>query len=106
MNFIQTIAVRSDNPEVLGDLLREWDRNQASADVMGYMGSHLFSDRDNPGNYLIVAEFAVVDPDVTAAEEALRNNERPETQEWAKKLLASIEGDPLYHHYDELYRTG
>jgi hypothetical protein len=106
VNFIQTIAVRSENPDALADLLREWDRNQASADIMGYIGSHLFSDRDNPGNFLIVAEFGVVDPDVPAAEEALRNNDRPETQEWARKLLEFIEDDPQYHHYDELYRTG
>ena len=32
-------------------------------------------------------------------------NERPETKAWAKKLLEVIEGEPVYHHYDELYRT-
>ena len=106
MNFVQTISVRSDDPDALCELLRTWDELQASADIMGYMGVHLLSDRENPGNYLIVAEFAVVDPDVTAADEAMRNNDRPETQEWARKLLDFIEGEPHYHHYDELYRTG
>ena len=24
---------------------------------------------------------------------------------WAEKLLEVIEGEPVYHHYDELYRT-
>lgn len=106
MNFTQIISVRSDHPDALVQLLADWDRNQAQTDVMGYMGTHVLADRENPGHYLIIAEFAVVDPDVSAAEEAARNNERPETQAWAKKFLEFIEGEPVYRHYDELYRTG
>ena len=40
-----------------------------------------------------------------AAEEAERNNDRPETREWARKLLEVIEDEPEYHHFDEIYRT-
>jgi hypothetical protein len=105
MNFTQTISVRSDDPDALVQLLVDWDREQADADIMGYLGSHVLADRENPGHYLIIAEFAVVDLDVSAAEEAARNNERPETEAWAKKLLEVIEGEPVYRHYDELYRT-
>ena len=106
MNFTQIISVRSDDPDEIVRLLAEWDRSQASSDVMGYMGTHVLADRENPGHYLIVAEFGVVDPDVPAADEAKRNNERPETQAWAERLRAFIEGEPSYRHYDELYRTG
>jgi hypothetical protein len=105
-NYTQTISIRSDNPDALVDLIAEWDRNQATADIMGYAGAYLLADRERPGNYLIVAEFGVVDPDVSAVEEAERNNQRPETQEWARKLLEIIDGEPVYHHYDEIYRTG
>ncbi len=106
MNFTQTISVRSDDPDGLVQLLVNWDREQADTDIMGYVGTHVLADRDNQGHYLIIAEFAVVEPDVSAAEEAARNNERPETKAWARKLLEVIEGEPVYHHYDELYRTG
>lgn len=106
MNFTQVISVRSDHPDAIVRLLVDWDRAQAETDVMGYVGTHVLADRENPGHYLIIAEFAVVDPDVSAAEEAVRNNERPETQAWAKKLLEVIDGEPDYRHYDELYRTG
>jgi len=106
VNFTQTIAVRCDKPEELVRSLVEWDCQQADADVMGYIGTHLLADRERPGEYLIVAEFAAVDPDVPAAEEAVRNNERPETQRWAQRLLELVEGEPAYKHYDELYRTG
>jgi hypothetical protein len=106
LNFTQTIAIQCDDPDRLVELLAEWDRNQATADVMGYMGSHLLRDRERPGHYLIVAEFGVIDPDVSAADEARRNNDRPETREWAERLRAFIEGEPEYHEFDEIYRTG
>ena len=106
MNFTQTISVRCDNPQALVELLVEWDIDQASTDVMGYMGTHLLADRENEGHYMIVAEFGVVDPDVSASDEAQRNNDRPETHAWAERLLKVIEGAPVYRHYDELYRTG
>jgi hypothetical protein len=104
-NFSQSISVRCDDPATLIDMLEQWDFKQATADIMGYMGSRLLADRENAGHYVIVADFGIVDPDVSAADEALRNNERPETQAWAARLLEVIEGPPEYHHYDELYRT-
>ena len=104
-NFTQTIAVRCDDPAPIIELLEQWDLDQASADIMGYMGIRLLADRENPGQYLIIADFGVVDPDVSAADEANRNNERPETQAFAARLLEVIDGEPEYRHYDELYRT-
>ena len=54
---------------------------------------------------MIIADFGVVDPNVSVADEAARNNDRPETQLWAERLLEVIEGEPEYHHFDEIYRT-
>lgn len=104
-NFTQSITVRCDDPAPIVALLEEWDIEQASTDIMGYMGTRLLADREHPGHYVIVADFGVVDPDVPAADEANRNNERPETQAWAARLLALVRDAPEYHHYDELYRT-
>jgi heme-degrading monooxygenase HmoA len=106
VNFTQIISVRSDDPDAIVQMLAEWDRAQAQADVMGYIGTHVLADRDDPGHYLIIAEFAAVESDVSAAEEAARNNERPETQAAAKRLREVIQGEPVYTHFDELYRTG
>jgi len=106
VNFSQIISVRSDDPDAIVQLLVDWDRQQAEADVMGYIGTHVLSDRDEPGHYLIIAEFAAVDPDVSAADEAMRNNERAETQTWARKFREVIQGEPAYSNFDELYRTG
>ena len=104
-NFSQMITVRSDNPARIVELLAEWDHLQATSDIMGYMGTRILEDREIAGQYVIIADFGVVDPDVSAADEAARNDERPETQEWAARFLTMIEGEPEYHHFDELYRT-
>lgn len=104
-NFTQTITFRCSDPAMLIEMLEQWDVQQATADIMGYVGSRLLADRDEPGRYLVVADFGVVDPDVSAAEEAARNNERPETQAWAARFREMIDGEPEYRNYDELYRT-
>jgi hypothetical protein len=106
LNFCQMITVRCDNAETLREMIEAWDREQAKADIMGYMGTRILADREMPGRYVLVADFGVVDPDVSAADEAQRNNERPETQMWAERLRAVVEGEPEFHDYDEIYRTG
>jgi hypothetical protein len=107
MNFTQTISFHTEHEEEMVHLAREWDEMQAEADVMGYIGSHVLRDRDTPGHYMIVAEFAVVDPDVSAVEEAQKNNDRPITQEWARRLHELTGGaEPDWGNFDEIYRTG
>ncbi len=105
-SFSQMITVRSKEPEKLVELMVQWDLDQATADIMGFMGTRVLADRDHPDQYVIIADFGVVDPAISAVEEAERNNERPETQAWAERLLELVDGEPEYRHYDELYRTG
>jgi hypothetical protein len=104
-NFSQTISVCCDDPAPIIELMKEWDRNQAAGDIMGYMGIRLLADRERIGYYVLIADFGVIDPNVSASEEAARNNARPETRAWAQRLLDLINGEPEYHHYDEIYRT-
>jgi len=106
MRFAQGIRVRSADPDSLMKLLSEWDAAQSKSEVMGYIGTKLLADRDRPGDYLIFADFAEVDGDLTAADEAERNNQREETERWAERLRTLVEGEPEWIHYDELYRTG
>jgi hypothetical protein len=106
MRFAQMINVRCDDPDALVALLAEWDQGQASADIMGYIGTRLLANRDESDCYVIIAEFAEVDGDLSPAEEAERNNQREETERWAQKLRQLIEHEPEWVHFDELYRTG
>ena len=104
-NFSQSITVRCHDATPILEMLTQWDLNQATSDIMGYMGTRLLEDREDPGRYVIVADFGVIDPDVSAADEAARNNERPETKAFAARLLEVVEGEPEYRNYNELYRT-
>ena len=105
VNFSQIIAVRTSQPETLVEMAAAWDEQQSTADLMGYAGCHVLADRGDPGRYLVVAEFVSVDPDVPAVEEAQRNNDRPETQEWARRLVEIADAEPVFTDYDEIYRT-
>ena len=104
-NFTQTITVRCAEPAKLIDLIAQWDRDQATADITGYMGTRVLADRDHEGRYVIIADFGIVDPSVSAAEEAARNNERPETQAMGAAVTEILEGPAEYGNFDELYRT-
>jgi len=104
-NFCQTITVRCDDPEQLIELLTEWDLTQATSDIMGYMGTRVLADREKLGQYVIIADFGVVDPQVSAADEAARNNARTETRAFAARVREVLDGEPEYHHFDEIYRT-
>lgn len=106
MRYTQGIRVKCADADALVKLLKEWDDNQANCEVMGFIGSRVFADADNPGEFLIMADFATVDGELTAEQEADRNNQREETEAWANKLRALVDGEPEWPHYHELYRTG
>jgi hypothetical protein len=103
--FTQTMTFRSDHPDRLIALAREWDALHVGQQVTGFMESRILADRDDPGRYVMIADFGVVDPNVSAAQEAFLNNERPETQQSAARFRAVTSGEPEWHHYDEIYRT-
>jgi hypothetical protein len=105
LNFTQTVTFESDDVDEILRLAADWDRQQATLDVMGYIGMRVLADRSNPGRYVLIADFGVVDPDVSAAEEAAKNNDRPETQAANARVVAIAKGEIQYHDYDEIYRT-
>lgn len=104
-NFCQAITVHCDDPAPILEMLEEWDLSQATSDIMGYMGQRMLADRQELGRYVIMVDFGVVDPNVLASDEAARNNVRPETRAFAEKFRTLINGEPEWHHYDEIYRT-
>jgi hypothetical protein len=99
------ITVRCADPAPVLEMLAEWDLNQATGEIMGYMGTRVLADREKLGQYVIIADFGVVDPNVSAADEAARNNARPETRAFAARMLEFLDNEPEYHHFDEIYRT-
>jgi hypothetical protein len=100
------MLVRCNDLDALIEFCSDWDRCQSEGDIMGYTGQFILANRAKPGEYLMVGQFGVVDPDVSAADEAMKNNEVWETQGWGKRLRGIIEGEPVFVDYDEVYRTG
>ena len=105
VGFSQVISLYTDQVERVVEMIEEWDDLQSTLDVMGYTGTHILADREDPRHLFIVAEFASTEPGVSAYEEAQRNNDRPETQDWARRIREIIDGEPDWMHFDELYRT-
>src|SRR3954463_2800504 len=99
------MRVHCPDPAQLLDLIEEWDRVHAMSDISSYMGTRVLADREHLGCYLIIVDFGIVDPDVSAADEAARHNELPQTRAMAAAAAALIEGEPEYGHFDEIYRT-
>jgi hypothetical protein len=105
LNFTQTITVHCPNPAKLIELIAQWDQDRAGSELTGYMGTRILADREHLGQYVCVIDFGVIDPNVTAAQEAAINNERPETKATASAISEICEGALEYHHFDEVYRT-
>jgi hypothetical protein len=99
------MTVRCNDLAKLLEVCEAWDAQQANADIMGYMGGRVLADRRDPGRYVIIADFAIVDPEVSAVEEAVRNNDRPETQASTVRLREILDDDIQFDDYDEVYRT-
>jgi hypothetical protein len=105
LNFTQTITIHCPDPEKVIELIAQWDADHANGEITGYMGTRLLADREHLGQYVAIIDFGMIDPSVSAAQEAALNNERPETKAMAAAILAVTEGEPEYHHFDEVYRT-
>jgi hypothetical protein len=104
-NFTQMITVHCPDPSKLIELVEKWDINHAATDIVGYMGTRVLADRAEAGRYVFMVEFGVIDPAVSAAEEAARNNERPETKAMVAAVTEIVDGAIEYHDFDEIYRT-
>lgn len=93
MQFTQHVVIHTKDEEALGMLVEAW--KDAGAGVPGYLGGRLLRFRDEPGRYVIQADF-------DSWESAEANNDRPDTQEWGAKLAEIIDGDPKFEDLDVL----
>lgn len=97
MSFTQIMTVRTDDADRLQQLVARWhDEQQGSAP--GYQRARLLEDREQPDRWLIEVDFS-------SREEAERNNDRPETESWARGLRDLVQGEPEYHDYELSYTT-
>ena len=88
--FVQIIEYTSSRIAEMHKLQDEW--RDAHPD-MGPVRIQVCADRDRPGTYLTIVEFA-------SYEEAMRNNDDPLTQQFAEKMQALADGPPRFINLD------
>lgn len=93
MSFIQIIEARTKNFNELRALDAEWE--QATEGKRTLQRSLLTRDRNDPDHYVIVAFF-------DSYESAMENSSLPETQEFAAKWGALVDGPMTFHDLDVL----
>lgn len=96
MAFTQMITVEGADAQALADHIAEWHRTQAG-NAPGYLGSRVFAE-DGGSRHVIEVDFS-------SEEEAQRNNDRPETAEWAQKLQQLGSAQPSYRDLQQEYST-
>lgn len=92
MQFTQHVVFYAPDEEALRALIEDMVKD---ADTAGFTGGRLLRFRDKPGRYVIQADF-------DSWESAEANNERPETQAGADKLMGIVDGEIKYENLDVL----
>ena len=85
--FIQVIQAKSSRPDDLRSLAESW-RDQDGAGAIGYLGGTYGVTDD--GDFLGIIRF-------TSREDAMANSARPETNAFAEKMGALMDGPARFH---------
>jgi hypothetical protein len=93
MGFIQIIEAHSPDVDALRAIDDEWRR--ATEGKRSLRRAIVASDRHDPNRYLILAFF-------DSYESAMANSALPETQEFAQKWAAAVDGPLTFHDLDVL----
>lgn len=94
MKFSQHIVFHTGDIDGVHKLMDEWHRNEANR-APGYLGARILKFRDHDDKYVAQVDFS-------SWGEAQLNNDRAETQEWARRFIQLIEGEPKYEDLDVL----
>ena len=93
MQFTQHVVFYAQDEDALMALVEDWTAE--GANTPGFNGGRILKFRDKPGRYVIQADF-----DSWEAAEA--NNDRPETQANAERLIGLVDGEVKYENLDVL----
>ncbi|MCJ8503466.1 hypothetical protein MRU69_01115 [Kocuria flava] len=93
MAFVQLIEYTTSKPEEVERVVREWE--QSSQGKRTARRVLLARDRNDPTRYREIVTF-------DSYESAMENSHLPETQEYAKKMMDLMDGEPVFHDLDVL----
>ena len=91
MKFVQIIEMKTKKIEEIQKLADEYDA--AVRDRSTNTRALVCKDRDNADRYFVIVEFPSYD-------DAQKNNDLPETQEFAQKQMALVDGPPTFYNLD------
>ena len=95
MTFIQVIDYKTDRGTELERVMDEW--RDATEGRRSTVTAITCRDRARPDHYVTIVEFP-------SYEEAMRNNDLPETQEFSARMAALCKGQPSFLDLDEIRR--
>ncbi|MCA1830281.1 MAG: hypothetical protein ABR552_01615 [Actinomycetota bacterium] len=90
--YVQHIRFKIDNIDEMRKMVKEMLGGYDAEAAPGKPTSSILADRDNPGRYVISVAFS-------SYEEAAKNNDRPETQEFAARMQ-ELCSDITWGNYD------
>ena len=93
MAFVQIIEFSSSRIEEMRQILEEFRARRAETGGPAPVRATFCADRDNPGRYFNLVEFA-------SYEEAMENSSRPDTSEMAQRMAELMDGPPTFHNLD------
>jgi hypothetical protein len=89
--FVQIIEYQTSKFDEMQKLTDEYRAATEGRRTVGRVA--VCADRDRPGTYVTIAEFP-------SYEEAMKNNDLPETAELAGKMQALADGPPTFRNLD------
>lgn len=91
--FVQIIEFQTSKPDEVRALGEEFRKNRESGDGFSPVRMMACADRDNPGHYFNIVEFA-------SYEEAMANSERADTTEFATRMMELCDGPTTFRNLD------
>jgi hypothetical protein len=88
--FVQIIEFTTSRIDEIRAMNEQW--RQSHPDI-GPRRITVARDRDRENTYCSIVEF-------TSYDEAMRNSEDPQTGEWAGRMAALCDGDPVFRNLD------
>ena len=91
MKFVQIIEMKTKKIDEIQKLATEYD--MATKGRATDTRALVCKDRDNADRYFVIVEFP-------SWEDAQKNNDLPETQQFAEKQMALVDGPPTFYNLD------
>jgi quinol monooxygenase YgiN len=92
VKFVQTVRFSTTRIDEIKALFDQYEQDDA-AQSPGLIGAEILKDRDRENAYMVVAQFE-------SYEQAMENSARPETDAFAKKMSALVDGQVAYGNFD------